>query len=65
MLTPLMGSEMEVSQRYHPPDLGENTADVFESMGMADRYEELSDAGAFSENQSEERLNPVCGPEIA
>ena len=54
MLTPLMGSEMTVSQRHHPPALGEDTAEVFESMGMTDRYEELNDTGAFSEDRSDE-----------
>ena len=47
MLTPLTGTDIDVSHRYDPPELGENTAAVFESLGLEDRYDDLAAAGAF------------------
>lgn len=54
MLTPLVGSNISTSQRRHPPELGENTAAVFEPMGMADRYAEVKNADAFGGERSDE-----------
>lgn len=47
MLTPLQGDEIDVSNRWDPPKLGEDTAAVFDSLGMPERYAELKSAGAF------------------
>ncbi|WP_323173377.1 CaiB/BaiF CoA-transferase family protein [Natrialba sp. PRR66] len=49
MLTPLGGTDIGVSHRCDPPSLGENTATVFESLGLGDRYTVLEADGAFGD----------------
>ncbi|WP_254525860.1 CaiB/BaiF CoA transferase family protein [Natrinema caseinilyticum] len=49
MLTPLTGTDIDVSHRRDPPSLGENTAAVFESFGLGDRYADLEADGAFGD----------------
>jgi len=52
MLTPLAGTDIGVSHRRDPPNLGENTAAVFESVGLSDRYAELEANGAFGDESA-------------
>lgn len=49
MLTPLTGTDVDVAHRRDPPKLGENTAAVFGSLGLGDRYTELKASGAFGD----------------
>ncbi|PGF17752.1 acyl-CoA transferase [Natrinema sp. CBA1119] len=52
MLTPLAGTDIGVSHRRDPPNLGENTAAIFESVGLSDRYAELEANGAFGDESA-------------
>lgn len=53
MLTPLSGTNLCVSHRHGPPELGADAADVFESLASSAGYDDLKAAGAFGDSSND------------